>query len=295
MMSYKLLKDGIVIDAVDAPVFVYYNQRLCLFLACDEDQAQGIASRDGTTYYHLSDKDDFCVDGYDTVDAEVISFEDARLIMDAVDAGKPLPEPPVEEPVEEALPDGALELVRSHKRVEMSAACEQAIYRGTDVELQDGTHHFSFTLQDQSSRNSKFRDMTSCKACGKCGLGSNKNASIHPNGNLYGCQEMTSNVGEQNIFYIGNIYSGVEDSRRFELMELFDKQSAVGDDCANCLYNRVCDGGCVANNYLINQDISVVPNTYCWWKRVVLDGAVRIMQTLGQEENAMFRKKWGGK
>lgn len=146
-----------------------------------------------------------------------------------------------------------------------------------------------------ASRNNQFRDTRRCKACGKCGLGSNKSASVHPNGNLYGCQEMTSNVGEESIFYIGNIYSGVDDDKRLELMELFDRQPVVGDDCEKCLYNRICDGGCVANNYLINQDVSTVPKMYCWWKRVVLDGAIQIMQTLGREENATFRKKWGGK
>lgn len=144
-------------------------------------------------------------------------------------------------------------------------------------------------------QNKQYRTHSKCNACGKCGLGANKFASIHPNGNLYGCQEMTSNEGDESIFYIGNIYTGVEDDRRQALMDLFDSESAKGPNCESCMYNRVCDGGCVANNYLITGSLNGMPPMFCWWRQVVLNGAIRIMQTLGTEENEMFRKKWGGK
>ncbi len=130
------------------------------------------------------------------------------------------------------------------------------------------------------------------KACGKCGLGASRFASIHPNGNVYGCQEMTSNEGEKSIFYIGSIYTGIEEERRTALMELFDREDHTGDACAKCRYNRICDGGCVANNYLLTGSLNKVPEVYCWWKRVVLNEAIRVMQTLGNEGNAMFRSRW---
>lgn len=143
-------------------------------------------------------------------------------------------------------------------------------------------------------RNKQYRSLRKCSACGKCGLGANKFASIHPNGNLYGCQEMTSNEGDKSVFYIGNIYTGVEDDKRQALMDLFDSEVTKGPNCENCLYNRVCDGGCVANNYMVTGSLNGMPPMYCWWKQIVLNGAIRIMQTLGTEENEMFRKKWGG-
>lgn len=130
------------------------------------------------------------------------------------------------------------------------------------------------------------------KARGKCGLGSSRFASIHPNGNVYGCQEMTSNEGEKSIFYIGSIYTGIEEERRTALMELFDKEDHAGDACAKCRYNRICDGGCVANNYLITGSMNRVPEVYCWWKRIVLNEAIRVMQTLGEEGNENFRSRW---
>lgn len=142
--------------------------------------------------------------------------------------------------------------------------------------------------------NNSYRTLTNCSACGKCGLGANRYGSIHPNGNIYGCQEMTSNEGDESIFYIGNIYTGVEDDRRQALMDLFDSKVSKGPNCDACKYDHICNGGCVANNYLLTGDMNIVAPVFCWWQQIVLDGAIRIMQTLGNERNEMFKKKWGG-
>ena len=138
-----------------------------------------------------------------------------------------------------------------------------------------------------------YRANMKSKASGKCGLGSSRFASIHPNGNVYACQEMTSNEGDSSIFYIGNIFTGIDDERRTTLMAMYDDTKITGDDCTKCKYNRICDGGCVANNYLITGSLSTLPAPYCWWKRLVLDEAIRVMQVLGAEGNEMFKKRWG--
>lgn len=138
------------------------------------------------------------------------------------------------------------------------------------------------------------RTFNRCKACGKCGLGSNGYAAIHPNGNIYACQELTSNEGKSSPFYIGNIYTGVEENRRQRLISSFEdtESKSSNNKCSECKFNKICDGGCVANNYLITGDINIVPEVYCWWIQLLLDEAIYIMQTLGTEENEMFRKRW---
>lgn len=144
-MSYKLLLDGTVVDAVKYPCYVRYDKRLGLFLACLEADAQGIASHDGKTYWHLDECPEFGVDGYDTVSAVSISAEEAEAIMAALDAGKPAPEP---EP--EPDPDGSIDLVRENTIIQTSAACNAVITAGVDVTLSDGqTYHFSLGLEDQ--------------------------------------------------------------------------------------------------------------------------------------------------
>lgn len=148
MSSYKLIaaSTGSIVDAVlDDPCWVKYNPRLRLFMACKESQAQGIASHDGMTYWHLKDRPEFGVDGYETVSAVSISEEEAAAIIAALDANQSIPEPEPEVP-----DDGSVEIVRENIINQMSAACNAAIVGGVDVMLSDGkTYHFSLQLEDQ--------------------------------------------------------------------------------------------------------------------------------------------------
>lgn len=123
-----------------------------------------------------------------------------------------------------------------------------------------------------------YRAMPKCRSEGKCGLGTSRFASIHPNGNLYACQEMTSNEGEESAFYIGSIYSGVDNNRRRALAESFDSVSVWGEYCDECEYDRICDGGCVANNYMVTGKLGGMPEMYCWWRRTVLHEAMRVKE-----------------
>lgn len=150
---------------------------------------------------------------------------------------------------------------------------------------------------NNAEKNNLYRTYKECTACGKCGLGSGHYVSIHPNGNIYACQEMTSNAGEENIFYIGSIYTGIEEEKRIALMEIFDNTNSYSSKykCENCHLNNVCNGGCVANNYLVNNDINVLPEMYCWWQNKLLEEAIYIMETLGTERNELFKNFWEGK
>lgn len=160
----------------------------------------------------------------------------------------------------------------------------------TYSEMEDALR--SINRINDAAKNSQFRISRSCHACGKCGLGAGRFASVHPNGNIYSCQEITSNEGPDSLFYIGNLYDGVDDERRQRLCDLFDAQAAQGPNCHQCLYNSICDGGCVANNYMITGSVSKLPVGYCWWKQSVLERAIRIAQTLGNERNALFGERW---
>jgi len=139
------------------------------------------------------------------------------------------------------------------------------------------------------------RALPKCKAEGKCGLGSGRFASIHPDGSVYGCQEMTSNEGEESIFWIGNIFTGIREDRRLALMEAYCGEKVKGMDCSKCLYDGICDGGCVANNYLVTGDINTMPKIQCWWKQTVLGEAIRAMETLGEEKCEGFKAHWEGR
>ena len=145
---------------------------------------------------------------------------------------------------------------------------------------------------NSAARSGDYRAKRYCTAYGKCGLGSGAGCSIAPNGDIYTCQEMPSNYGKDSIFHVGSIYTGVDDSKRQALVDSYDPAKARGGDCQKCKYNRICDGGCPANNFMINEDIHINAEAYCWWRQIVLKEAEWIIKTLGEERNEYFRNYW---
>ena len=114
MSALKLVAGSTVVDAVKNPCYVVYVPRLKLFLACPEAEAQGVASRNGTTYWHIEGKDEFGVDGYQTVDAISISDEEADELITALEAG--------EEPIGETQPEQLLTLASVYAQVQSTQA-----------------------------------------------------------------------------------------------------------------------------------------------------------------------------
>lgn len=179
--------------------------------------------------------------------------------------------------------------------------CQLRLYSNHYIDsLRRGTTPIFFTQMEKHfrkilSRNAdieedRHRTSPNCRACGKCGLGSGEYAGININGDVVACQELFSHC--DGYFTIGNIYTGIRDDLRKNLVDEYDKTPAIGDDCQNCPLDRICDGGCVANNYLLSGDIHKVPAIYCEWERMLFNEAVYIMTVLGEEENKSFGERW---
>lgn len=124
MGSIKLILNGTVVDANKNPCYVVYVPRLELFLACPEAEAQGVASRNGTSYWHIEGKEEFGVDGYQTVDAISISDEEADELITALEAGeKPIvPEPDEGTEGGETQPEEVLTLASVYAQVQSTQA-----------------------------------------------------------------------------------------------------------------------------------------------------------------------------
>lgn len=124
MGSIKLILNGTVVDANKNPCYVVYVPRLELFLACPEAEAQGVASRNGTTYWHIEGKEEFGVDGYQTVDAISIPDEEADALITALEAGeKPIvPEPDEGTEGGEMQPEEVLTLASVYAQVQSTQA-----------------------------------------------------------------------------------------------------------------------------------------------------------------------------
>ena len=71
-MYYKVLKDNKVIDVLDHLLFVKYQKKHNIMVACEKAEAQAIVSSDGEYVWHVTGLYRIPVDGYDTVDVVAI-------------------------------------------------------------------------------------------------------------------------------------------------------------------------------------------------------------------------------
>lgn len=140
-----------------------------------------------------------------------------------------------------------------------------------------------------------------CEQCGipipnrytenKCGFGQNSCAAVSVSGDLYGCQELVTNEGKKSAFYIGNIYSGVDEDRRLKLLEMFREHPKQGDiNCENCIARSICHGGCVSTNYSINGELNHCTAGHCFFYRHCYTVSKKIVEELSDNEN--FKKEF---
>ena len=124
----------------------------------------------------------------------------------------------------------------------------------------------------------------------KCGYGQNSNAAVAVNGDLYGCQELVSNEGKKNTFWIGNIYTGVENEKRQALYDLFYKIPKTGDmPCESCPARSICNGGCSATNYVLMGDLNHCAAGHCFYFRHTYSIARYIVESL-MDNQAFFNQ-----
>lgn len=79
-MYYKVLKNDKVIDILDRLVFVKYQKKHNIMIACDKSEAQAIISSDGQYTWHIPGLYNIPIDGYDTVELiEIDEYEYNQL------------------------------------------------------------------------------------------------------------------------------------------------------------------------------------------------------------------------
>lgn len=165
---------------------------------------------------------------------------------------------------------------------------------GMPIRFSEYDKAFNSILKINNAIKTKMhRPESMCGSCTKCGLGMNRFAAVNYVGDVFGCQELASpKAGVSDRFWIGNIFTGIDDERREELSKSFNPLRIVGDKCGSCRLNHICNGGCVANNYMYSGDLCLPSPVWCWWENLLVDEAIYIMQVLGHEQNQLFSEYW---
>lgn len=88
-MYYKIIYNGFVVDACDGLNFVRFQEKNSIFLSCEEEEADGIVSSNGSEIFLLND-----IGSGETVYATYVEItkEEYDVLRDELDAGDSVPE-----------------------------------------------------------------------------------------------------------------------------------------------------------------------------------------------------------
>lgn len=116
-MFYKILMDGVIVDALKNPRYVKWQERNKMLLSIGfPEKAGGILSSDGSTAYHLDGLPEIPVDGIPTVSMVEISEEEYLTIREQLDEGL-TPVLPEEETAEPESTETVLSMAQLQQKV----------------------------------------------------------------------------------------------------------------------------------------------------------------------------------
>jgi uncharacterized protein len=121
-------------------------------------------------------------------------------------------------------------------------------------------YHFNINLYDGPCL---FKRVTACGA-------GYEYLAVSPDGDLYPCHQF---VG-QDKFVIGNVFTGIHNNKMCD--EFMGNNILVKDKCKGCWAKLFCSGGCHANAYFSNGDISVPNEISCTLQKKRIECAVMI-------------------
>jgi radical SAM protein with 4Fe4S-binding SPASM domain len=140
---------------------------------------------------------------------------------------------------------------------------------------------------NEINKTNRYRDIgINIPAYGRCGIGGTKFASVGMSGKLYSCQELVENPNLGEYFEIGNIYDGVDDNKRWNIINKFDPKNIIRSDgktCRNCSMNKICNGGCLINNYLATGDMEIMPSILCDFFQECINQQIRILKEISKD------------
>ncbi len=142
-------------------------------------------------------------------------------------------------------------------------------------------YEIPLVLQTEKRRTSK-----NCPTKAQCGFGIRGGASVDVHGDLYGCHHVK--MERESPFYIGNVYDGVDPDRIEALIAGYNPENVGNAYCPDCPIDKICNGGCVSNNYILCGDVHIVPESWCFWRKSIISAANQVIQILGMEENELF-------
>lgn len=152
-------------------------------------------------------------------------------------------------------------------------------------------------IKDYLEENSLFRTADICLPQNRCGFCFQRKGFFETNGDIYTCGHLT-NENKDTDFYLGNIYNDQPiDANKIESLYLLNKENKIfNKNCdSNCPLFNCCTGGCLPNNYLINNNLFITPDTYCKWYKNLFNSIDLLLQYFDKDKkNTLFKNYFYG-
>lgn len=157
--------------------------------------------------------------------------------------------------------------------------------------LSGGFREFTRGFRDVKRVNAAYVNGSHrCDGCARCGIGIDNQAAINYLGDIYPCHE--ANCDDE--LRIGNIFTGIDNSRRVALSKQYSQSKVYGLNCGTCRFDHVCNGGCAVFDYMIYHDFNHMPQMACAWKQMILDECEYILSQMERKKNIIFRNYFLG-
>lgn len=152
-------------------------------------------------------------------------------------------------------------------------------------------------IKDYLEENNLFRTADICLPRNRCGFCFQRKGFFETNGDIYTCGHLTNESKDSN-FYLGNIYDNQPiDINKIESLYSLNKENKIfNKNCdSNCPLFNCCTGGCLPNNYLINNNLFNAPDAYCSWYKNLFNSVDFLLQYFDKDKkNILFKNYFYG-
>lgn len=132
------------------------------------------------------------------------------------------------------------------------------------------------------------------KGVHRCGLGT-ASVGISTEGKISGCQEYSSYIEENDLFYIGDVFNGIDIDKHLTLLNAYMKDNhikPINNTCdENCICYNFCNRNtCPSKNYTLYKDMNLNSDIICHWKKTLYWEAELLLTRAAKENNKNFQK-----
>jgi uncharacterized protein len=124
----------------------------------------------------------------------------------------------------------------------------------------------------------------------RCGLGTTS-IGVATDGSLSACQENSTYHDENNLFYIGDIWNGINEERHLKLLEYYNGENKIycNNECEKCYISHICQSiSCPSTNYALTGSPLNRPRAMCDWLRILYNVASNLVLNAAELDSDNF-------